>query len=93
MQQNSGALKRQLRVQRSIYLDLANLLAALGFAAAHLPGSVTAEAASWGLVAGILLFNSVAGIALGWLYARYGLLAAMLAHLVADLGYVSRSVF
>jgi len=76
-------VRRSGSVERSV--DIANVLAALVFAAGHLPGNVTAETATLGLVVGILVFNSVAGIAMGWLYARYGLLAAMLAHLVADL--------
>jgi len=84
-------VSRSGSAERSI--DAANLLAALVFAAAHLPGNVSAATATWGLVAGILVFNTVAGIAMGWLYARYGLLAAMLAHFVADLVQVTRTAF
>jgi hypothetical protein len=70
-------------------LSIANLLAALFFAAAHLPGQVTADTATLSLVMGILIFNSVAGMFMGWLYARYGLLSAVLAHFLADVvGYV-----
>jgi hypothetical protein len=75
-------------------VSIGNLLAALLFAAAHLPGNVTAETGDWNLVIGILLFNSFAGIALGWLYSRHGLLAAILAHFVADaMGYGIPSMF
>jgi hypothetical protein len=70
-------------------LSIANLLAALLFAAAHLPGHVSAETATAGLVMGILIFNCVGGMIMGWLYARYGLLSAILAHFVGDVvGYV-----
>ena len=70
-------------------LSISNLLAALLFAAAHLPGHVSAEAATLGLVLGILIFNSLAGMIMGWLYARYGLLSAVLAHFTGDVvGYV-----
>ena len=75
-------------------LSIGNLLAALLFAAAHLPGHVTAETATWDLVMGILIFNGLAGMIMGWLYARYGLLSAVLAHFVADVvGYVIPRMF
>lgn len=76
------------------YVSIANLLAALVFAAAHLPGHVTAESATLDLVMGILVFNGVAGMMMGWLYARYGLLSAILAHFVGDVvGYAIPSLF
>lgn len=75
-------------------LSIGNILAALLFAVAHLPGNVTPETATMNLVMGILLFNSFAGIALGWLYSRYGLLAAVLAHFLAGVvGYAFHSMF
>jgi len=75
-------------------LSIGNILAAILFAAAHLPGNVTFETTTWNLVMGILLFNTFAGIAMGWLYARYGLLSAVLAHFLGDVvGYVIPSVF
>ena len=75
-------------------LSIANIFAALLFAAAHLPGHVTAETATWNLVMGILLFNGFAGMVMGWLYARYGLLSAVLAHFLGDtVGYAIPSMF
>jgi hypothetical protein len=75
-------------------LSIANILAALLFAAGHLPGHVTSETATWSLVTGILIFNGVAGMTMGWLYARYGLLSAVLAHFLADVvGYAIPSMF
>lgn len=65
--------------------SIANLLAALLFAAAHLPGHVVLGTSPWSLVTGILVFNSIAGMAMGWLYARYGFISAVLAHFVGDL--------
>jgi hypothetical protein len=64
--------------------SVANLLAALLFAAAHLPGHVVLGTTSWSLIVGILVFNSIAGMAMGWLYARYGFISAVLAHFVGD---------
>lgn len=75
-------------------VSIANLLAALLFAAAHLPGHVTAETASWSLVIEILIFSGVAGMFMGWLYARFGVLSAILAHFVGDVvGYAIPSAF
>ena len=75
-------------------LSIANLLAALLFAAAHLPGHVTADTATLNLVAGILIFNCFSGIIMGWLYARYGFLSAVLAHFFGDVvGHAIPSMF
>jgi hypothetical protein len=67
-------------------LWIANVLAALLFAAGHLP---TAKAMGLPLNAFIvtrtLLLNGVVGIAFGWLYVSVGLEAAMLSHFTADL--------
>jgi membrane protease YdiL (CAAX protease family) len=65
-------------------LSTANILAAILFAAAHLPGHATSDSATWNMVMGILLFNGFAGIVMGWLYSRYGLLSAVLAHFLGD---------
>lgn len=63
---------------------LAIVIAALIFAAGHLP----AAAALWGLDALIImrtmLLNALPGIVFGWLYWRRGLEMAMLAHFAAD---------
>jgi len=62
----------------------ANVLAALGFGAIHLP-----QAASLiGLNAAVVLFvfvgNGIPGIVFGWLFWRRGLVAAMTCHFVMD---------
>jgi len=75
-------------------LSIGILLAALLFAAAHLPGHVTSETATWNLVVGILLFNSFGGMLMGWLYSRHGLLSAVLAHFLGDVvGHAIPSMF
>lgn len=57
------------------------LLSALLFAAGHLPllFSLMVDPPSWAIAA-VLLGNAVPGLAFGWLFWRYGLEAAMLAH-------------
>lgn len=65
-------------------LSIGNVLAALLFAVAHLPGHVTPATATWGLVLGILLASGFSGTVMGWLYGRYGLISAVLAHFIAD---------
>jgi hypothetical protein len=61
-----------------------NALAALVFAGFHLPPVLSVDTPNWGLVFSIVLFNGLAGLAMGWLYARYSLVSSMLAHFVAD---------
>ncbi len=62
-----------------------NVAAALVFAAAHLPHLLSFDAPDWGLASLVVVFNGLAGIVMGWLYARYSLSAAMLAHATADI--------
>lgn len=60
-------------------------LAALVFAAGHLPATAAVLPLTPLVVVRALLLNAVGGVAFGWLYATRGLLAAMLAHFCADL--------
>ena len=60
-----------------------NLLAALVFAAAHLPGQPP-DAWNPVLLVPILTVNAAAGMIMGWLFMRYGLISAIGAHFVAD---------
>ena len=64
---------------------LAVVIAAVLFAAGHLPAAATVSPLTPALVARIVVLNSLAGIAFGWLYWRRGLEAAMVAHFSADL--------
>ncbi|MBN1138901.1 MAG: ATP-binding cassette domain-containing protein [Anaerolineae bacterium] len=63
----------------------ANVIFALAFGAAHLPA---AEALGWPINALIvtrtLVLNGIGGLVLGWLFWRFGLETAMLAHFFGD---------
>lgn len=62
--------------------------AATVFAAGHLPAlALAADAPGAGAVLRTLLANAAAGLVFGWLFARRDLLAAMLAHGGAHLGF------
>ena len=65
-------------------LWIGNFLAALVFAGAHLPHVLLADAPNWSLIVSIVVFNTIGGVVLGWLYVRYCLAAAIFAHFVAD---------
>ena len=64
---------------------LANILAAVIFGLAHLPTTAALVKLNALLVVRAIALNSVVGVATGYLYWRYGLEAAMLAHFSADL--------
>jgi hypothetical protein len=82
-------LVRRLRRHESPSLHavvwIANLLAALGFAAIHIPQAQALLGLSASLILFIFVGNGVPGLVFGWLYARRGLVAAMLAHFGLDL--------
>lgn len=62
-------------------MALAALLAALLFAAGHLPLLFATWASPpQAMIAAVLLGNTLAGLGFGWLYARAGLEAAIVAH-------------
>ena len=63
-------------------LWVGNLLSALLFASAHLP-QFTFH--GWSLVIPVMMFSSSASMIMGWLYMRYGLISAIVAHFVVDL--------
>jgi len=65
-------------------LWVGNFLAALIFAGAHLPNVLSSGSPDWNMVIMIILFNSLAGLILGWLFIQYGLISAILAHFIAD---------
>lgn len=74
-------------------LWVGNILAALLFAAAHLPGQ-PADAWNPTLLVPILTVNAAGGVIMGWLFMRYGLISAVSAHFVADVvqGVIPRLV-
>ena len=64
---------------------VANVLAALAFAAVHL---LQAGRPLYGLstlmVVVVMIGNGVPGVIFGWLFRRFGLITAMVAHFSAD---------
>lgn len=74
-------LKRAATDATSLWVG--NLLAALLFAAAHLPG-LPADAWNPAVLVPIVTANTAAGMVMGWLFMRYGLVSAICAHFVAD---------
>ncbi len=64
----------------------ANLFAVIPFALVHLLNAVGLNIPiTGGLIAVILLTNGVVGMMCGWLYSRYGLESAIIAHTAYDL--------
>lgn len=55
-------------------------LAALVFAVAHLPSAAVIGPLTQAVIARVLLLNAVAGVVFGWLFWRYTLESAMVAH-------------
>jgi hypothetical protein len=62
-----------------------NALAALLFAAAHLPQLAFFQRHSRSLLIPFALVSGSAGMIMGWLYIRYGLISAVVAHFIVDL--------
>ncbi|NIM51739.1 MAG: CPBP family intramembrane metalloprotease [Gemmatimonadales bacterium] len=62
-------------------LWVGNLLSAVAFACAHLP-QLTPGGSSF--IVPVAAFSTVAGMAMGWLYIRQGLIAAVVGHFIAD---------
>jgi len=84
-------LKRPGTHERVLWIG--NLLAALLFASAHLPG-LPPQAWNPAMLVPILSVNAAAGLIMGWLFMRYGLVSAIGAHFVADVvqGVIPRLV-
>jgi CAAX amino terminal protease family. len=64
---------------------LANIIAAVIFGLGHLPATAALVKLTPLLIGRAVLLNGIVGIATGYLFVRYGLEAAMLAHFAADL--------
>jgi membrane protease YdiL (CAAX protease family) len=64
---------------------LANGLAAVLFAAIHLPQAAALFGLSVPVLAFVLAGNGLPGLAFGWLYWQRGLMAAIAAHGAADI--------
>jgi hypothetical protein len=79
-----GARKRAVQ---SWAIGLAILLSALVFAAGHLPAVGAVMPLTAGPVLRTLIFNSLMGLWLGWIFARWHLEAAMLSHAAIHIGF------
>ncbi len=66
-------------------LWIANILAALLFGAGHLPATAQITKLTPLVLFRAFLLNGLCGVAFGWLYMRYGLESAMVAHFSADI--------
>jgi hypothetical protein len=63
---------------------VANMLAALAFAAVHLPSWSAAAPGSAGVTLAVLTLNTVAGLVIGYVFATRGVAAAMWTHAGGD---------
>ncbi len=63
---------------------VANVLAALAFAAVHLPQAREFYGLSTLMVLVVMIGNGAPGVIFGWLFRRFGLITAMVAHFSAD---------
>ena len=61
-------------------LIAANILTAILFAAGHLPATIMMIGSSSLIIFRCFLLNGVFGLLCGWLYRKYGLRSAMIAH-------------
>jgi Type II CAAX prenyl endopeptidase Rce1-like len=66
-------------------LWVANIIAAVIFGLGHLPATAALAKLTPLLIWRAILLNGIVGVAAGYLYWRYGLEAAMLAHFSADI--------
>ncbi|MFD1513377.1 type II CAAX prenyl endopeptidase Rce1 family protein [Halomarina rubra] len=72
---------------RTVWVAL--VVAAVAFGVGHLPAVAATTALTPALVAQVVLLNSVGGVVFGWVYWRYSLEAAMLAHGAAHVALVA----
>jgi membrane protease YdiL (CAAX protease family) len=79
------AMARAMRRRTNASYVLAIALSALIFGAGHLPLALQIWGNGFVNVSRTLVLNAIAGAVFGWMYWRYGLEHAMLAHLSADI--------
>ena len=72
--------ERKRETVSTAVLVAANVLSALLFAAGHLPANDMMFGLTPMIVIRCILLNGVFGLAFGWLYRRFGLRYAMIAH-------------
>lgn len=76
-----GIILRKKGEQPSWVYYTAIVISALIFAAGHLPATNAAFGLNTVIIIRCMVLNSVAGLACGWLYYKYGLEYAMLCHI------------
>lgn len=81
----AGARLSRTAVPSPAVVWFAIVATALLFGAGHLPTTAAVLSLTPLVIARTLLLNGIGGVLFGWLYWKRGLLAAMLAHLAADL--------
>lgn len=60
---------------------IANIITAILFAAGHLPNTYASMGLSFIIVLRCFLLNGAVGLLFGWLYRKYGIIYAMMAHI------------
>jgi membrane protease YdiL (CAAX protease family) len=79
-------LQRRTGAPRTVYIWLGIVVSAVAFGAGHLPAaSMLVAKLTADVVAFVVVANSVFGVLFGYLFWRYGLEAAMIAHATAHL--------
>ena len=76
--------KNEREIPGQAYI-IANILAAILFAAGHLPSTMTMTALTPAILIRCFLFNGGLGLGFGYLYRKYGIGYAMIAHGLAHL--------
>ncbi|MBE6919600.1 MAG: CPBP family intramembrane metalloprotease [Ruminococcaceae bacterium] len=72
--------QRKRELPSTAVMVIANVIAALLFAAGHLPTTFVTLGSSPLILLRCFLLNGTFGLAFGWLYRKYGLRYAMIAH-------------
>ena len=72
--------KNQSLTPSNILLIISNIIAAILFAAGHLPATIQMLGASPLIIARCFILNGGLGLIFGWLYRKYGLRYSMIAH-------------
>ena len=71
--------KKEEKPSETLFM-VANIVAALFFAVGHLPTNIALFGGSFLVIFRCILLNGAMGLAFGWLYRKYGLRYAMIAH-------------
>lgn len=85
-------LQRGRNQPRPAIIWTANIAAAVLFGAGHIPAAAALLTLSASLVVQIVVVNALAGVAFGWLYWRRSLEAAMVAHAMAHVVFITGAI-